>query len=86
MTSTTTGVTLSSKKGLIWQPWFRFVHYLIAGCHDVVHFSWGFETHKTEWAFDFILFFVNFFEFFGVIFVNFLDLHLQLFFADFWVR
>jgi len=24
------------------------------GCHDVVHFSWGFETHKTEWAFDFI--------------------------------
>ena len=31
MTSTTTGVTLSSKKGSIWQPWFRFVHYLKAG-------------------------------------------------------
>ncbi len=39
MTSTTTGVTLSSKKGLIWQPWFRFVHYLKAGvvrAHGIV--------------------------------------------------
>ena len=33
MTSTATGVTLSSKKGSIWQPWFRFVHYLKAGLY-----------------------------------------------------
>jgi hypothetical protein len=33
------GVTLTSIRGLIWQTWFRFVHYLKAGEEEIYYDS-----------------------------------------------